>query len=293
MRGALPHHPPSVQLEVVEVVSDGDRYGGPLSQSGGKGAFTTRADKKLLAGAVEATIACAKDTPSPHDRAHGITVGAVLSREDPRDVLVLPTGHAPTTLADLPPGTRVGTNAPRRAALLQALYPKLVAVQIRGNADGRLAKLDSGELGADVMIAALAGLRRLGLVDRASEILDPTVWLPAAGAGIVVVEHRTDDSATAELLSTLTHPTTRIALAAERAVLQALEGGCLTAASAHATLDATTHQVTVHAAVLDPTGGPTLRTASSGPADCPADVGRSAGLELLAAGASRLLALTP
>ncbi|MEU5148704.1 hydroxymethylbilane synthase [Streptomyces yangpuensis] len=282
---------PDITLDILEITSEGDAHHGPLSQIGGKGAFTRRADEHLLAGQVDATIACAKDLPSPHDRAPGTTVAAVLPREDARDVLVLPTGHPRATLAELPPGTRVGTSAPRRAALLHALYPKLTAVPIRGNADRRLARLDGGELGVDVMIAALAGLRRLGFADRADEILDPTLWLPAAGAGIVVVEHRADDAATAELLAPLTHPATRILLDAERAVLAGLEGGCLTAASAHATLE--DGRVTVHATVLDPAGGPALRTDSSGPADRAADVGRKAAQGLLNAGAARLLAITP
>lgn len=187
---------PQVVLDIVEIASEGDRHRGPLSAIGGKGAFTRNADRYLLDGRVQATIACAKDVPGPHDRSPGIVIGAVLPREDTRDVLVLPTGHPVTTLAELLPGTRVGTSAPRRSALLKALHPTLVQVPIRGNADSRLRALDEGRLGADVMIAALAGLRRLGHEDRASEILDPAVWLPAAGAGTVIVEHRSDDPAT-------------------------------------------------------------------------------------------------
>lgn len=219
-------------------------------------------------------------------------VAAVLPREDVRDVLVLPAGHRSVTLAELPPGTRVGTSAPRRAALLASLYPGLVPIPIRGIADSRLNRLDHGRLGADVMIAALASLRRLGLEDRASEVLDPTVWLPAAGAGIVVVEHRADDTATGELLAPLTHPATRTLLDAELAVLAELGGGCLTAASAHATLD-DTGCLTVRAAVLAPAGGPTLRAEASGPAEQAAETGRKTALALLDAGAGRLLAATP
>ncbi|MFI5642017.1 AAA family ATPase [Streptomyces goshikiensis] len=123
------------------------------------------------------------------------------------------------------------------------------------------------------MIAALAGLRRLGFADRAGEVLDPTVWLPAAGAGIIVVEHRADDTVTGGLLAPLTHPATRILLDAERAVLAELGGGCLTAASAHATLD-DTGRVTVRAAVLDPAGGPSGLDEASGPAEDAVETGR-------------------
>lgn len=284
---------PHIPLDIVTITSEGDQHRGPLAQIGGKGAFTRRADEHLLDGSVEATIACAKDLPGPHDRKPGISAGAVLPREDVRDALVLPAGHPPATLATLPPGTRVGTSAPRRAALLKALYPKLVAVPIRGNADSRLRDLDSGVLGADVMIAALAGLRRLNLADRAAEILDPTLWLPASGAGIVVIEHRTDDHATGNVLTPLTHSPTRILLDAERATLAALHGNCLTAASAHATLNPTADLVTVHAVVLDSEGGTPIRTTTTGPADQPDAVGQRAAQQLLDAGATHLLGTRP
>ncbi|MFD0375691.1 hydroxymethylbilane synthase [Streptomyces sp. NPDC127112] len=284
---------PDLELDILKITSEGDQHRGPLSEIGGKGAFTRRADQYLLDGRVDATIACAKDVPGPHDRASGITVGAVLPREDVRDVLVLPASHPPATLDDLPPGTRIGTSAPRRAALLKALHPHLLPVPIRGNADTRLRALDSGTLGADAMIAALAGLRRLGLGDRASRILDPAVWLPAAGAGIVVIEHRADDPATGSLLAPLTHARTRILLDAERAALAALQGGCLTAASVHATLDEAAGKLTVHAIVLDPAGGAPVRSVTTGPASDPAGVGRRAGEQLLDHGAARLLAVRP
>ncbi|KUN02089.1 hypothetical protein AQI95_28850 [Streptomyces yokosukanensis] len=284
---------PDVTLDIVKITSEGDRHNGPLAQIGGKGAFTRRADEQLLDGRVDATIACAKDLPSPHDRIPGICVGAVLPREDVRDVLVLPASHAPATLAELPPGTRVGTSAPRRAALLAALYPMLVPVPIRGNADTRLAALDADTLGADVMIAALSGLRRLGLADRAAQILDPSVWLPATGAGIVVIEHRSDDHTTQRLLAPLSHTATHTLLDAERAALACLHGSCLTAASAYATLDEAADAITMHAAVLDPAGGTPIRTARTGPGDQPESVGRQAAEQLLAAGATRLLGTQP
>ncbi|MFF3861360.1 hydroxymethylbilane synthase [Streptomyces sp. NPDC002209] len=284
---------PDLDLEVLEITSEGDQHRGPLAEVGGKGAFTRRADQYLLDGRIEAAIACAKDIPGPHDRAPGIVAGAVLPREEVADVLVLPAGRPPTTLADLPPGSRVGTSAPRRAALLKALYPQLVAVPIRGNADTRLRDLDEGALGADAMIAALAGLRRLNLADRAAQILDPAVWLPAAGAGIVVIEHRADDHTTRALLTPLTHIRTHTLFDAERAALSALHGGCMTAASAHAVVDEATGRLTVHAVVLDPTGQAPLRTSATGPATEPGPVGRRAGLQLLDAGAQKLLGYRP
>jgi hydroxymethylbilane synthase len=283
---------PGIGLDVVPITSEGDEHTGPLAQIGGKGAFTRRADLRLLERRVDATIACAKDLPSPHDRLPGISVGAVLPREAVADVLITPTGHGPATLAGFPAGTRVGTSAPRRAAtsaprraaLLRALHPHLVAVPIRGNADSRLARLDDGTLGA-----ALAGMGRLDLTRRIAETLDPAVWLPATGAGIVVIEHRDDDSATAALLAPLTHAPTHRLLLAERATLAVLRGSCLTAASAHASYDPATDRITVHAVVLDPDGGTPLRALATGPAADSARTGREAGRQLLDAGAGRLL----
>lgn len=280
---------PGIDLKVVPITSEGDEHAGPLAQIGGKGAFTRRADRHLLGGGLDATIACAKDLPGPHDRLLGISVGAVLPREAVADVLITPTGHGPATLAGLPAGTRVGTSAPRRAALLRTLHPHLVAVPIRGNADSRLKRLDDGTLGVDVMIAALAGMGRLDLTHRIAETLDPAVWLPATGAGIVVIEHRDDDPATATLLAPLTHAPTHRLLLAERATLAVLRGSCLTAASAHASHDPATDRITVHAVVLDPAGGTSLRASATGPAADPARSGREAGQQLLDAGADRLL----
>ncbi|MFE7398459.1 hydroxymethylbilane synthase [Streptomyces sp. NPDC057557] len=268
---------PDISLGIVTITSEGDRHRGPLAEIGGKGAFTRRADQRLLDGSVEAAIACAKDLPSAHDRAPGITVAAVLPREDVRDMLVLPEDSPAVTLAELPAGTRVGTSAPRRAALLRALHPHLVAVPIRGNADSRLAHLDDGTLGVDAVIAALAGLRRLNRTGRVAQILDPTLWLPAAGAGIMVVECRTDDHATARLLGPLTHSPTRLLLDAERAALAALHGNCLTAASVHAVHDQQAGTVTVHATVLDPDGVTPVTTAATGPVTGPAGTGQRAG----------------
>ncbi|MFI0219966.1 hydroxymethylbilane synthase [Streptomyces lydicus] len=280
---------PQAFLDIVEIISEGDRHPGPLSAIGGKGAFTRNADRHLLDGRVQATIACAKDVPGPHDRSPGITVGAVLPREDTRDALVHPASQPAAKLAELPPGTRVGTSAPRRAALLKARHPTLVPVPIRDNADSRLAKLDDGTLGVDVMIAPPG--RPAPPRPRTPDHRDPrpTLWLPAAGAGIVLVEHRTDDPATGNLLTPLTHAPTRIALDAERAALATLHGDYLTAASAHATLDRTASLVTVHAAVLGPAGGTPLRATASGPTTAAAAVGQEAGHQLLAAGADRYL----
>ncbi|WP_326812425.1 hydroxymethylbilane synthase [Streptomyces scopuliridis] len=283
LRAAHPH----LTFETVPITSLGDRYHGPLADIGGKGAFVRALDQALTTGQVELSISCAKDLPSPHDRMPGVVIGGVLERDDARDALILPSGTPPTALGTLPPGSRIGTSAPRRTAQLRQLYTGFDAVPVRGNLNTRLTKLDDGSLGVDALLVAYAGMLRLDVADRAAEILDPTVWLPATGAGIVVVEHRSNDTAMHDLLAPVTHPATATALAAERATLATLHGNCTTAASVHALLHAAT--VTVHAAVFAPDGTRTVRARTTGPAEHPESVGREAAERLLKDGAAQLL----
>ncbi|MDT0453134.1 hydroxymethylbilane synthase [Streptomyces hesseae] len=282
---------PDTRFEITTMASHGDRYQGPLSRIGGKGAFVKALDRALLDGEVDVTVSCVKDLPSPHDRQPGVSIGAVLERGDVRDALVLPAGRPPLPLAELPRGARVGTSAPRRIAQLRQRHPYLEPVLVRGNADTRIARLDDGSRGLDALLVAYAGLHRLGQAHRATEILDPVLWLPASGAGMVVAEYRTGDTAIRDLLTAITHPATATALAAERATLATLHGNCTTAASVHATLTSTT--ITVDAAVFAPDGHTAVRTHTSGPLQQPEEVGRRAGEQLLRDGAAALLHALP
>jgi hydroxymethylbilane synthase len=166
---------------------------------------------------------------------------AVLPREDPRDALVAPAGAPAPALDALPLGARVGTCSLRRRALLRARRPDLQVLDLRGNVQTRLARLDAG--GYDAIVLAAAGLVRLGLEHRAGVRLDAPAWLPAPGQGAVAIQARTDDPRTAPLLAALHHAPTGRAVAAERAFLAALEGGC---------------QVPVGALVVDAAAGPVL-----------------------------------
>jgi hydroxymethylbilane synthase len=288
LREAHPH----LETMAVPVTSLGDRDMGPLSEIGGKGAFVRALDEALLRGDVELSVSCAKDLPSPHDRLPGITVGAVLPRDDARDALVFPDGASQIPFSDLPAGTRIGTSAPRRIAQLRSFKRYLVPVALRGNLNTRLARLDDGTAGADVLVVAHAGLRRIGAADRVAEVLDTTMWLPASGAGIVVVEHRADDQAMADLLTPLTHRPTHTALRAERACLAALYGNCVSAVSAHATLHAD-GDLHVHGAVFAPDGSTMIKADSHGPAKGPETVGRETAARLLKNGAADLLPPQP
>lgn len=207
------------EVELVEVVTEGDRNRAPITSLGGTGIFVSALRQALQAGEVDFAVHSLKDLPTtPED---GITLAAVPPREDPRDVLVARDG---LTLGELPSGARVGTGSPRRAAQLRALGLGLDVVGLRGNIETRLAAVTSGRL--DAILLARAGLLRLGRASIATEILDPLQVLPAPGQGALAVECRSDDSDTLEALTVLDDEATRACVQAERGLLATLEGGC-------------------------------------------------------------------
>ncbi|CAN5682199.1 hydroxymethylbilane synthase [soil metagenome] len=213
------------------VVTSGDRIQDrPLSEVGGKGLFVKEIEEALLDGSADFAVHSMKDVPGfcPD----GLAIVCVPRREDPRDVLVAPRHR---TLAALPRGARVGTSSLRRAVALHVSRPDLVIVPLRGNVDTRLRKVEEGE--ADAIVLARAGLVRLGIADRATEILEPEVSLPAVGQGALGIEARTGDTRVLALLAAVHHLPTAIAVAAERGVLRALEGDCKTPIGAYAVED--------------------------------------------------------
>ena len=200
----------------------GDRLAdASLARIGGEGVFTSALDEALLEGSVDLAVHSLKDIPTRMPP--GLCVAATPAREDPRDALVLPTGTA-GTLSSLPPGSSIGTGSQRRAALARAFRPDCMVVPMRGNVDTRLAKLGRGE--CDALVLAAAGLGRLGLLDRASELLERTAWLPAAGQGALAVVVRRDDRRARRLAATLDDRPTRQAVRAERELLRLLGAGC-------------------------------------------------------------------
>ncbi len=207
------------EVELVEVVTEGDRSTAPLAALGGTGVFVTALREQLLGGAVDLAVHSLKDLPTTP--APGLRTAAVPPREDPRDVLVARGG---ATLAELPSGARVGTGSPRRAAQLEALGLGLAVVGVRGNVDTRLRKVGDGEL--DAVVLARAGLLRLGRADEATEVLDPLQMLPAPGQGALALECRSDDEELLAALGRLDDEDTRAAVTAERALLAVLEAGC-------------------------------------------------------------------
>ncbi|MGW7304033.1 hydroxymethylbilane synthase [Streptomyces sp. NPDC054835] len=251
---------PGLAVHVAQIVTTADKHKGPLDSVGGKQAWVRELDLALGALRADLTVSCAKDLPGEHERGTAAVIGAVLPRDDARDALVLPLGAAPASLRDLPAGSVVGTIAPRRAAQLRAQFPHLEVAPLRGNLDTRISRLDegSGER-LDALVVSYAGLQRLGLVERAVDVLAPDSFLPATGAGFVVVEHRAGDRVAEGLLHAISDPRAERLLRVERGVLGKLGGDCYTACSVHAAFDAA-GQLTVAAGVFSPDGWSVIKT---------------------------------
>lgn len=219
---------PELELVEKQVVTSGDRIQDrPLSEVGGKGLFVKEIEEALLDRSADIAVHSIKDVPATLP--DGLAITCIPEREDPRDVLVSPRSG---TLAALPRGARLGTSSLRRAACLLAVRPDLELVQMRGNVDTRLRKLDAGEY--DAIVLARAGLVRLGLEHRGTEVLSPDVCLPAVGQGALGIETRIDDEATRARLAPLADPVTSRRVHAERGVLAALGGDCKTPIGAYA-----------------------------------------------------------
>jgi hydroxymethylbilane synthase len=220
---------PGIEIEELHVTTSGDReQERPLSEIGGKGLFIKEIEEALIDGRADLAVHSLKDMPAhlPDE----LVLGCIPTRADPRDVIVT---RKAIPLAELPAGARVGTSSLRRKFQLQAARPDLQVVPLRGNVDTRLGKVESGEV--DAAILALAGLVRLGLEERASEILPPEVSLPAIGQGALAIEHRVDDARLRVILAPLICLDTAIAVGAERGVMEAVEGNCQMPIAAYAT----------------------------------------------------------
>jgi hydroxymethylbilane synthase len=207
-----------IDVELVEIVTNGDRSTAPVARLG-VGVFVSALRDALGAKEIDFAVHSYKDLPSAP--ADGLHIAAIPTREDPRDALIARGG---LTLAELPAGARVGTGAVRRIAALRALGLPIETVPIRGNVDTRLRKVADGEL--DAVILARAGLARLGRAAEISEILDPSLMLPAPAQGALAIECRADDPDLLEILAHLDDPGSRATVTAERALLATLEAGC-------------------------------------------------------------------
>ncbi|MBV5317991.1 MAG: hydroxymethylbilane synthase, partial [Desulfobulbaceae bacterium] len=229
---------PQVRVELVKITTKGDRIlDVPLAKVGGKGLFVKEIEDALLAGEVDLAVHSMKDVPT--ELPEGLHIGIIPIREIPQDAFV---SVKYPSLEALPPGATVGTSSLRRRSQLAARRPDLNIADLRGNIDTRLRKLDEGIF--DAIILAGAGLNRLGLQQRITVLLDPAQMLPAISQGALGIELRRDDTELFAGLQFLHHPQTAVAVAAERAFLLRLEGGCQVPIGAYATLSETTIHLT-------------------------------------------------
>jgi hydroxymethylbilane synthase len=246
---------PGLEIEELHVTTTGDRVQDrALSEVGGKGLFIKEIEEALLDRRADLAVHSMKDVPA--ELAPELAIACVPPREDPRDVVVTRSG---CLFHELPAGAKIGTSSLRRRVQLAASRPDLEIVPLRGNVDTRLRRV--GEGAVDAVVLAAAGLRRLGLAERASELLDPAECLPAIGQGALAIEIRAEDRALVELLAPLSDPETAIAVAAERGVMLAVEGSCQIPVAAHATRE--DGRLSLRAMLAEPDGSRLRRQALS------------------------------
>ncbi len=242
-----------------------------------KGVFTKEIEEALLDGSIDLAVHSLKDLPT--ELPEGLTIGIVPEREDPRDALV------GKTLEELKPGDRIGTGSLRRAAQIRRLKPGVETLEIRGNVDTRLRKLDEGQY--DAIILACAGLKRLGWQDRIAEALDPDLMAPAIGQGALGIEVRIGDGVTLEAVSPLNHTATHLAVEAERALLHAFGGGCQVPLGGCARVDG--DNLVLSGAVFSQDGETLIRDQMTGPMTEAKQLGRRLAASLKTKGADKLL----
>jgi hydroxymethylbilane synthase len=269
-------------VELTGITTFGDVSRADLAQIGGTGVFVSGLRTSLLHGDIDIAVHSLKDLPTAQP--DGIVLAAVPTRDDPRDALAARDG---AKLADLPPGAKIGTGSPRRAAQLLLLRPDVRPVPVRGNAGTRLQRVESGEV--DAVVLAYAGLARIRRLDAVTQVFDLDEMLPAPGQGALAVECRSGRPDLADLLACADDPATRAAITAERSLLAALEAGCSAPVGGYA---AGTDGLRLRAVVVAADGDTALRASAGGPADEAESLGREVAAELLRRGAGRYTAVS-
>jgi hydroxymethylbilane synthase len=270
-----------VETEIVIIKTTGDSMQqAPFSQIGGKGVFIKELEEALLDDQIDLAVHSVKDIPT--DVPSRLCFPAVCRREDIRDALI---GGKGETLAKLRQGARVGTSSLRRASQLRHVRPDLDIREMRGNVDTRLRKVDSGEY--EAIVLAKAGLDRLGMSARISEVLSPDVCMPAVGQGAIAVQARLKDAELSDALAPLDDNETRQSIVAERALLGALQGGCQVPLGAWARFER--NELAMDAVVCSPNGNDYIRQRATGPADQPRELGLRLAQLLIDAGAGTIL----
>ncbi len=272
---------PGLNVLLVQMKTQGDKLlDAPLSKAGGKGLFVKELEVGILEGRADIAVHSMKDVPV--DFPEGLELRVIMQRGDPRDAFV--SNHY-DSLASMPAGKRVGTSSLRRQMQIREAYPQLEIDWLRGNVNTRLVKLDEGNY--DAIILACAGLIRLGFEQRIKRALEPEECLPAIGQGAIGIEVRSDDKAVKELIEPLAHADTMSCIAAERAMNQALSGGCQVPIAGFAQL--TNGRIYMRGMVGEPDGSRILRAEINGSARQAASLGKRLAADLLAQGAADIL----
>ncbi len=273
---------PDIQITLLKIKTKGDKIlDSPLAEIGGKGLFVKEIEESLLREEVDLAVHSMKDLPA--DLPEDLEIAIYPEREDPRDALV---SLGFQTLSALPAGSSVGTGSLRRSTQLLHLRPDLHVVPLRGNVGTRLRKLETENLQA--VILAAAGLRRLGLSDRISQVLSPDEILPAVGQGALGLELRQDDTATKEALQFLNHERTEVTVRAERAFLNKLEGGCQVPIAAYSRLER--EDIILQGLVAELDGSRVIKDEVRGKKNRPEDIGTALADRILTAGGDKILA---
>jgi len=277
----LKNHHPELKIELVKMVTQGDKIlDTPLAKIGGKGLFVKELEQGMFNGDADIAVHSMKDVPAKLP--DGLTIAAILEREDPRDAFV---SNTYSTVDELPQGATVGTSSLRRQCQLLTRRPDLVIKSLRGNVNTRLSKLDQGDY--DAIILATAGLVRLGFNDRIKQRLPINIMLPAIGQGAIGIECRDSDQLTLSLIQCLHDEKTATRVAAERAMNFTLEGGCQAPIGGHAKIiDKTLY---FHGLVAEPDGSVIVMKHLEGPIEDAANIGKTVANNLLNAGAKQIL----
>ena len=273
---------PALQVELIPMTTRGDKIlDSPLAKVGGKGLFVKELEQAILEGRADIAVHSMKDVPVEFPE--GLALCVICEREDPRDAFV--SNHF-ASLAQLPEGSVVGTSSLRRQCQLRHQRPDLQVRDLRGNVNSRLAKLDEGEF--DAILLAAAGLKRLGLTERITSLLESQESLPANGQGAIGIECRSDDNELLALLAPLEHGPTRCRVQAERAMNRALQGGCQVPIGSYAELEGDT--LWLRGMVGSPDGRQLLRAEIRGPASQAESLGNTLAEQLRELGADKILA---
>ena len=272
---------PDLEVELVTFTTQGDKIlDTPLAKIGGKGLFVKELERAILDGDADIAVHSMKDVPV--ELPEGLHLPVILDREDPRDAFV---SNDYANFDELPQGAKLGTSSLRRQCQLRERRPDLEILDLRGNVNTRLAKLDAGDY--DAIILAAAGLKRLGFEDRIRTALPPEISLPAIGQGAIGIECRENDPRINELIAILDDPDTHVCVEAERAMNKRLEGGCQVPIAGFAVLDGKQIQLSGLVGRVD--GSEILRSAIFGPPQEAAEMGKALAEELLARGADEIL----